>query len=280
MPECEHYEELISAYLDNELSPDEAQELAAHLQSCPKCAALLNTYTLLFAKSAVAAAPAGFANSVMGMTSTVKAPQRAKKRAPIIRFFAAAAACLLLIGASYPLVSSMVPVKGTDSTTESAEQNASVTMSMTTGTYAAKLESETEDSMAVASIMDEVMAENAKAAEPKAEEGTVGTTFSAGSSTADTGAAADASAAAGTDTALLIIDGTVPAEESDKRGSNAVYIYGELPESCQNLDFSELAESNGTAFIAQIEKELADELILNGHEHDSGEIFYLIWYPN
>ena len=36
MPECQHYEELISAYLDGELSAHEAEELTAHLASCPE----------------------------------------------------------------------------------------------------------------------------------------------------------------------------------------------------------------------------------------------------
>ena len=69
MPECQHYEELISAYLDGELSSHEEEVLRAHLASCPKCAALLDTYKLLFGKTPVVKAPAGFAASVMGMTA-------------------------------------------------------------------------------------------------------------------------------------------------------------------------------------------------------------------
>ncbi len=37
MPDCGHYQALISAKLDGELSPEEEAELQAHLESCPDC---------------------------------------------------------------------------------------------------------------------------------------------------------------------------------------------------------------------------------------------------
>src|SRR5437660_8627635 len=38
---CEQVEEQLSAYLDNVLAPVERREIATHLQTCPRCIALL-----------------------------------------------------------------------------------------------------------------------------------------------------------------------------------------------------------------------------------------------
>jgi Tol biopolymer transport system component len=41
---CEHVEELLSAYLDNMLAPDERRLITIHLQSCPTCSEILADY--------------------------------------------------------------------------------------------------------------------------------------------------------------------------------------------------------------------------------------------
>ena len=41
---CEQVEELLTAYLDNVLAPDERRQITAHLQSCPTCSELLAEY--------------------------------------------------------------------------------------------------------------------------------------------------------------------------------------------------------------------------------------------
>jgi len=43
---CEQVEELLSAYLDNALAPEEWREVTAHLQTCTKCSAMLAEYSL------------------------------------------------------------------------------------------------------------------------------------------------------------------------------------------------------------------------------------------
>ncbi len=45
MADCEHYQELISLYVDGEIAPDEEAALLAHLKTCPDCAALLSVYS-------------------------------------------------------------------------------------------------------------------------------------------------------------------------------------------------------------------------------------------
>ncbi len=42
---CDQVEELLSAYLDNSLAPGERREVAAHLQSCTKCSAMLAEFS-------------------------------------------------------------------------------------------------------------------------------------------------------------------------------------------------------------------------------------------
>ncbi|HET8913234.1 MAG TPA: zf-HC2 domain-containing protein [Ktedonobacteraceae bacterium] len=41
---CEHVEELLSAYLDNMLAPTERKDITEHLNVCPSCSNLLNEY--------------------------------------------------------------------------------------------------------------------------------------------------------------------------------------------------------------------------------------------
>lgn len=45
MADCEHYQELLSLYVDGEIAPDEEAGLLAHLKTCPDCAALLSVYS-------------------------------------------------------------------------------------------------------------------------------------------------------------------------------------------------------------------------------------------
>ena len=41
---CERFEELLSAYLEGDISPEEKREMDAHLASCPACAELLTVF--------------------------------------------------------------------------------------------------------------------------------------------------------------------------------------------------------------------------------------------
>jgi hypothetical protein len=44
---CPQYKDLISGYLDGELSPDQRQRLENHLQTCPVCAEELRQFTAM-----------------------------------------------------------------------------------------------------------------------------------------------------------------------------------------------------------------------------------------
>jgi len=276
MPECQHYEELISAYLDGELSAHEAEELTVHLASCPKCAALLDTYKLLFGKTPVVKAPAGFAASVMGMTAAVQPPRRAKKRAPIIRLVAAAAACLLLVGAAVPLFGGALMGKAERADNAAQFESEAVMYSTTADSADSKV-------FAGTPLTDTVEAVSETCAEPEVE-------CAAGKSPTPGATVPDASATASNEegrrfeeeeagaTAILVLE-----DDADDAGSimtNAVYIHGELPECCRGLEFEELTGSDGAAFYAEIDNLLAQELIYLGYEHDEGAIDILVWYPN
>ena len=43
MMECEQYQEMCSAYLDDELNTGEQADLQAHLSACPACEAYMDS---------------------------------------------------------------------------------------------------------------------------------------------------------------------------------------------------------------------------------------------
>jgi len=54
---CEQVEELLSAYLDNMLAPEERRQVAAHLQTCRSCTQALADFRRNDALLALAGAP-------------------------------------------------------------------------------------------------------------------------------------------------------------------------------------------------------------------------------
>ncbi len=281
MPECERYEEMTSAYLDGELSAEDTQELMAHIQVCPSCASLMKTYGTLFAPTKLVAPPAGFAASVMGMTSAVRAPQRAKKRAPIIRILAAAAACLVLVVAFYPLASSLGGRK---------ENAAADTAQVATVAAGGTSVPESVSVFTVATASEE--------SEAAAETGSYGKDSSDGDTALFITAGIDAPAATESDESIseecdnaeaeaptaeseVVTDSSTQAVEDTRLSTCstliAVYIHGQLPEICDGLEFQDLGDGS---YAAEIDADLAAKLMAMDYEHDEGDVRYLVWYPD
>ncbi len=100
--DCSKYSELISAYIDGELSPDENAELNGHLSECDECRKKLQLMSQIHeaAGDLQEQAPASLAASVM---RSVSAHEKSKKRFSFANFkftAIAAAAVLLVLAAS------------------------------------------------------------------------------------------------------------------------------------------------------------------------------------
>ena len=99
---CEQMNELLSAWLDGELSGNEQRQMQAHLEQCAQCWALFEQLQALhtsFAELEEIPAPDGFAEGVMNRVKA-ESESRAKViplfKRPQMRGLAAMAACALL----------------------------------------------------------------------------------------------------------------------------------------------------------------------------------------
>ena len=273
MSACERWEESISCYLDGELTKEEEQALLAHAADCPSCAATLQLYTRLFGPGEIVPVPKGFTRSVMGATSLLKAPARAKKRPAVIRFLALAAACLLVVVVAIPLLQSRLGRKD-------AAQNvpaAGGMMLKSTITAGAAVEGSAEDRVEEESV--EIQADSIDLGESKVAMRSV---FLGGG---NSGGASDATASGAENAMPEEAEAPMMAMSANDAESNilpfpAVYVYGELPECCDEaeLDFEDLGE--GMVLAAPIDAELAKQLIALGYEYDAdGTPCWLVWYP-
>ena len=109
MTDCTRMRAYISAKLDGELTPEQTDELSAHLAACPDCAALDSALQSLHSLCAeeMAEPPAVLTQNVMSRIKTAEPPRAAGKKRRIVRIaagFAAAAACLALVLISLPAV--------------------------------------------------------------------------------------------------------------------------------------------------------------------------------
>jgi len=94
---CGNYSELISAFVDSELSAEETAELQKHLEACPDCRAHLDAIQKIHAAGTdlLLDVPEGFSTRVM---NTIKLNKKAEKRFALSRFkFTAIAAAIVLL---------------------------------------------------------------------------------------------------------------------------------------------------------------------------------------
>ena len=97
MSACEHYEADISALLDGELDAGEEKALRAHMETCPDCRALYETFSLLHADAQEP--PADLTMRIMGAVreeaqgNIIPIPKKKNRWVPWL----AAAACFVVI---------------------------------------------------------------------------------------------------------------------------------------------------------------------------------------
>lgn len=104
MNDCEKYEALCSAMLDNALTVQEKEELDAHLAMCPSCRAYLEDLREMSAlwKELEIPVPEDLHEKMMGaieaevQKTIVQTPQKELRRPPVFTMLAAAAACVML----------------------------------------------------------------------------------------------------------------------------------------------------------------------------------------
>jgi hypothetical protein len=112
MAECRQMTDLISRYVDGELTEPERRELVRHLEQCPACRSVLSAYKNIAAAAAesLAEPPADFPDNVMAAIKKLpdgniaRMPVRGKTTRNAIITFAAAAACLALVLIAAPLL--------------------------------------------------------------------------------------------------------------------------------------------------------------------------------
>jgi hypothetical protein len=102
MKYCEDYAALLDAYVDGECTPEEAEKVRRHLESCSGCRAYVELARCLHASfpgPEDGAFPVGFAQGVMAAVRADSAPRR--RRTPWKRVLASAAACLVIALAAW-----------------------------------------------------------------------------------------------------------------------------------------------------------------------------------
>ena len=103
MSDCLQNIERISAYVDGELSPEEARLLMDHVAACPSCRALLEVYGGAFPNKPPAPVPEALAKNVMaGVRKISGEKKRAQKGRRLFPRLVAAAACLAVMLIAIP----------------------------------------------------------------------------------------------------------------------------------------------------------------------------------
>ena len=172
MKHCEEYSELMSAFIDNEISDAEAESLKAHLATCRDCRAYLIYLEKIHTEAASLAVdvPDGFSARVM---NSIAASEKAQKRFALSRFkFTAIAAAIILLVFAAGRLDSFFPSVAEDlsnETDESITQDSSpksneLVPSTLTPLYTAEKDEETSSDNAVSEKTLSASDENKKEA--------------------------------------------------------------------------------------------------------------------
>ncbi len=122
MKHCDEYSELISAFIDNEISDAEAESLKAHLATCHDCRAYLLYLEKIHTETATLAqdVPDGFSSRVM---NSIVASEKAQKRFGLSRFkFTAIAAAIILLVFAAGRLDSFFPTVAEDLSNEKVDE--------------------------------------------------------------------------------------------------------------------------------------------------------------
>lgn len=100
---CDGYSEMISAYVDGELTDTETAALEEHLKTCEECRSALNAYReiALAISEDYEEVPEGFAESVMQKVNDAE-KRRRRGRISVITRWACAAACIAIVALVSP----------------------------------------------------------------------------------------------------------------------------------------------------------------------------------
>ena len=115
MDNCIDFLELISAYIDGEISESDLQHLQAHLSACERCSAMLGLYKEMSAAVAESTLPApdSLCANVMervrsegNSSESANGSGKKKQKSPIIEFrrYIPAVACLVVVLIALPLI--------------------------------------------------------------------------------------------------------------------------------------------------------------------------------
>lgn len=112
---CEEFEELLSAFVDGEATPEEQAKVSEHVKSCKACASLLKLYQDISGElSALPEVPETFRKRVMDQIAALPHEPAKRGRKVFIKPWmatVAAAACLALVLLISPLRGALTPKK-------------------------------------------------------------------------------------------------------------------------------------------------------------------------
>ncbi len=97
---CEEFAALLDAFVDGELSPEEAMAVQTHLHTCPACQAYVDDALAMRAAFPAwedTAVPADFSEGVMRAIRAQSAPQKTRRSQPWRRVLLPIAACFALV---------------------------------------------------------------------------------------------------------------------------------------------------------------------------------------
>ena len=97
MSGCERWEQMISALLDGELSPEEETELRAHMAACPDCAAMYEAFAAVGAAVRAQDVPDTLHVQIMETVHAAQKASRTQSKIVRLRPILAAAACLIFV---------------------------------------------------------------------------------------------------------------------------------------------------------------------------------------
>lgn len=131
MSGCEFDKERLSAYLDGELSLNEAEDVRAHLERCPECRELLSQYEAMGAgmKELEEEPPAHLAGGIMDRVRLEKTPVVYRRSRFAYGTFVAAAAVMAVVFLAGPgVMNNMTNLRGGAGTESADAENGSAAM--------------------------------------------------------------------------------------------------------------------------------------------------------
>ncbi len=287
MADCRQMREIISRYVDGELTDGEKQALEHHLEVCPSCRSVLKAYESISAASAesMEEPPSDFTENIMKAikqlpnetVADISAKGHKKTIRTITVTFAAAAACLALVLIAAPqLFGGYSSTKDASMSVQATEYSAvyEAMPELESGTLGSEM---TNDSCSI----DDEMTESQRSDESDQAEDAPMVYATSG----DMGAGQDDAVPELSSVPFEPTSG-IPAEEQSeaellKTYYAVIYIEGQLPDALQNRTATETED--GKAEI-EITPDTADILLAEGYAALSGnpsaETALVIYIPD